>query len=189
MSAIHLAGRSKWTFSTSGGGGLSIDVVAASGGTLEFNDPNRQPVRFHFGALGAGLGFGVKIPKLGGLIGKLLSSRSVSGSGSTFAMRNEGVIFQTDVTRGRELTRGDFTGVCVIGEIGGSTPLYGLSGTVYLFNINKLTLALMLTNSSIASTQMALGLIPPLTPSAVLLADGDTRGLGLGVAGYLGYVW
>lgn len=55
LTLLILGKRSAWTFNTSGGGGFNIDVIAASAGEIILNNPVGQNVKFHFGAIGAGL--------------------------------------------------------------------------------------------------------------------------------------
>ncbi len=102
-------------------------------------------------------------------------------------MRNEGIVYKT--AKERELTRDDFCGLCVIAEIGASLPVVGIAGTAYLFNINPAAFAMAVASPTLAVVERALGYLPPFTPKAVVLSDGDTRGFGIGATAYVGYVW
>jgi len=56
---------SAWTFETSNGGNLAAGIAAVEGGSITLNDPSGKSLKFYYAALGVGLGYGVKLPKLG----------------------------------------------------------------------------------------------------------------------------
>jgi len=190
--------RSAWTWETSGSGGVSFDFVAASGGVVKLHDPGfaRDPRRpsevFHYGAVGVGLSTpGVKIPKVGSSaatgIARWVAGHAVNGGFSLPSMRNEAVIYRTMAVGPRELTRLDFTGVCFLLEIGVSTPIIGLTGFMFLTGMTVETLA-ALSTPAVMAVEHLLGRDSQIAPKAVILGDGDTRGLSAGITGYVGYM-
>lgn len=92
---FFISGPSAWRWETSGGAGISVDVEAVSEGVLKLFDPARKRQTFLYGEVGARLSTpGLKLPILGGIIGKLLSGHVLNGSGSPTSFWNEGTIFK-----------------------------------------------------------------------------------------------
>ncbi|MEY4579486.1 MAG: hypothetical protein RL701_4189 [Pseudomonadota bacterium] len=92
---------SKWEFVTSNGGGISIGMGAGEGGSITLKEPQaRKDVKFYYGALGAGLSWGVKIPKLG-----KVHVPGVSGSSESFP--SYGTLYLTPSFARSELTVAD----------------------------------------------------------------------------------
>ncbi|QYE36141.1 hypothetical protein KZX46_09495 [Polymorphobacter sp. PAMC 29334] len=186
---IHLVEASKWAFKTSGSGGFSIDIVAATGGIVELFDPTGKEQHFYYGGVGAGISTpGLKVPKLGSVVGRLLTSRALNGSGGTTGMWNTGTVYKTAVVGNRELTRGDFTGGAVLADLGVSTPIKGLVGTVMLVGLDPLMMISLLTNPLIVLAELLLGRGPALAPKAMIDILGDSRGLVAGGNAYVGYM-
>ena len=57
--------RSKWSFQTSNSGALSLGLLGTEGGTITLVDPKGKLVKFAYGAMGASVGRGFALPKLG----------------------------------------------------------------------------------------------------------------------------
>lgn len=185
---IHLLDRSAWTWETSGSGGFSIDVVAATGGVLKLFDPAHRETVFYYGGLGMGISTpGVKVPKLGSAIAKQLVGRMLNGSVAPTFLWNTGVIFRGWGVGTRELTRADFTGACILADLGVSTPIRGLVGSVFLVGIDPLSL-LMSMSPPLMVAEIAMGRGAALAPKAAIFAAGDSRGLVAGGNAYLGYL-
>jgi hypothetical protein len=55
---------SAWEYETSASGGIGIGLVAAEGGAIWLYDPKRLRQRFRYGGVGAGLSWGIKIPRV-----------------------------------------------------------------------------------------------------------------------------
>lgn len=166
---------------------MSIDVVAVSGGVLKLFDPGGKRQVFHFGGVGAGLSTpGLKIPKLGGIIGKLLSGRALNGSGGPTSLWNDGTVYKGAAAAHRELERSDFVGPCLMGDVGVSTPIKGRSFGFFLCGLNPQAF-IALTNPALMLVDTLIG-IGPLNPRAVIIWQGDTRGLVAGGTGYAGYL-
>ncbi len=120
---MYVLRRSGWEFVTSGSGGVSIDILAIEGGVVDLRDTASVVQRFRFGGVGAGLSTpGIRVPRLGSSLGRLLSHRAVNGSGSITTLYNQGGVYKTGLMGERELTRGDIAGACMIVELGVSTP-------------------------------------------------------------------
>jgi hypothetical protein len=189
MSLLRL---SQWTYLTGAGGGASIDVVMATGGTIILDDPQKQEQKFHYGGVGLGFGFAfklpkirlpkftlpeIKIPKIGG--------RSVGGAGSTLDFPSYGHVYMTSSFDGKELTRPDLQGAIVYID-GSLSALYGWAGDVMLMGIDPAKLVLGLSNTAFMwLAEEAISRAP-----AVLVMYGQTVGAQAGVsvgllAGYL----
>jgi len=104
--------KSKWEFNTSNGAGLSVGVVGAEGGSVTLKDPHGKPVVFYYGAVGAGLSFGVKLPKLGKI-------KLPGLAGSTEDFPSGGVLYISPMFTREELTVDDINGGCMFLEVGG----------------------------------------------------------------------
>lgn len=185
---INIVERSAWTWETSGGGGFSVDVVAMTGGVMKLFNPRHQEEVFHYGGIGAGLSTpGLKVPKLGGAIGRLLAGRALNASGASTELWNTGVIFKTAVVGRRELTRRDFQGACIMADIGVSTPIQGRTGCVFLVGIDPQML-MGFVNPATLPVTLAQVLLRGgnIAPTAAIFSYGDSRGLVAGGNAYIG---
>ncbi len=186
---IHLVERSKWQFETSGSGGFSIDIVAATGGVVKIFDPAHKEQVFHYGGIGAGISTpGLKVPKLGSVIARQLVGRALNASGSTVAMWNTGLIYKTAMTSARELTRADFTGACILADLGFSTPFIGRVGSAFLMGMDPVGFITELTSPTRIIADTLFGDGPAIIPKAIMLILGDSRGLVAGGNAYIGYM-
>lgn len=181
-----LAG-SKWKFSTSGSAGFSLDVVAVSGGVIDFIDPDEKTESFHFGGIGAGFGTpGIKIPKFGSFLSRIISGRFLNSSGSTTEQMNKGVLFKTGLIGERELTRSDIVGACVIAELGISLPVQGRTATVILMGMDPHYYYRSLLGPASEAEIFLTGHGSAIMPKAITWIWGDTRGLVAGGTAYVG---
>ncbi len=174
---------SAWKFVTSSSGGLGIEFFAAEGGVIYLQNPAGDTIPFKYGAAGAGLSFGFKLPK----IGKLripIKGKSAAGVIAPADFPNAGKIFILDTFAGDELTRSDITGVCEFLEIGGGL-IAGGSGTAMLLGMNPVWLAAFL-GGPLGMVAANIGLQHSAT--AILVMAGVTAGIqaGAGGAAFLG---
>lgn len=182
--------RSAWTFNTSGTGGVGLELVAASGGTVVLNDPGGQVRNFHYAAAGIGLSAGIrKIPKIGKLDTSRVDPRGFSDHGggnlAPQAFWNHGAVYVMDGCAHDDLTIEDFRGICAVYDAGAGLIL-GYSGSLMLVGLNPLALA-------VAATAGPLGQLlgPSLAPRAMVLSRGWNVGpqASAGVTAQLGYMW
>lgn len=173
---MSLLRESEWEYKTSWSGGGSLGALAATLGELYFKDPNKYEVRFKYGGVGAGGGLGLKLPKLP----KNLSSIGLSVSPTSFDVK--GSVYLLPQFEGKELSKDDFKGACVIFELGGAAADFGYVGTMMLIGGDTL---LMLCSA------------PPLFAcadsfiksfKAVAFLGGESAGVGGGLYAYLGYL-
>jgi len=54
---------SRWTYTNGATGGIGTGLLAASGGTISFTDPDKKDQDFSYAGFGIGL-FSIAIPKL-----------------------------------------------------------------------------------------------------------------------------
>jgi len=166
---------SKWTFETSNGGNLGAGIVAVEGGSVTLKDPSGIIVKFHYGAIGVGLGFGVKLPKLGRF-------QLPTSSGSSEMMYSAGTVYMSPEFKGDELTVADIEGGCLFGEATAALA-WGHSGYVMSFGMNK--------------ALFAAGVLNPLARAhahqsvrGYLVFHGNNYGLqgGVGATSFMGYM-
>ncbi|MDE8347535.1 MAG: hypothetical protein POH28_15380 [Acidocella sp.] len=179
---------SKWNFKTAGSGGINIDIFAASGGQIVMLDPRKNLERFNYGGIGAGAGFGIKLPRIGKLEVNAIG-HSIAGTVAPMPWWNTGKIFMTAEFNGAELTRPDFTGACLFTEINVGV-IEGVSATGMLMGIDPDAVAVL---GASVLTGMDLFMFlrhPAISPKALLVMGGRNVGIqaGAGVAGYLGIV-
>lgn len=189
---MSLLRSSKWTYSTGATGGVSVDVVVASGGTIVLQDPSQTDQSFYYGGLGAGLGESIKLPRiklprfvLPELKLPTINGAEVGGAGSMKSFPSGGEVFMTDAFQGAELTREDIEGGTVYVDAGAGL-LVGEGISVMLLGINSAELLLGLTSPAMIGMAVRAIMHAP----ALLVMGGLTAGLqagaGIGVlAGYL----
>ncbi len=189
FSGLSIARKSAWTFNTSGTGGLGIEFVAVSGGTVVLDDPSGKETRFRYGAGGGGLSLGIrKIPKIGRLDTSKIDSRGLSNRFSANIAPepfwNHGAVYILNGFRGAELTREDFRGACIVFDAGAGL-IVGYAGSAMLVGINAAGLAL-----AMASPLGSL-LGPGINPKGIILSRGWNVGpqASAGVTGQVGYLW
>lgn len=174
---------SQWTYDTGATGGVGIGFIAGAGGALYFRGPGGEQQIFHFGALGAGLSFGVKLPKLPK---PQIRGKGLSGAGSVTQLPSVGRLWKRSWFGQRELTRNDIQGAIVFLE--GALGLgVGGSGDVMLFGINS---------AALAGAAAASRIMPGLLDDALNTATGAVAFVGVnvglqaggGIAGLVGYM-
>jgi hypothetical protein len=97
---------------------VGVEFLTAEGGILFLKDPQGSVQAFHYGAAGAGLAFGLKLPKIGKLNLPKIKGKEVGAVMAPNAFPNGGRIYVLDNFRGSELRRSDITGVCMFLEVG-----------------------------------------------------------------------
>jgi hypothetical protein len=175
---------SAWTFETSATGGGGVAFVALEGGAIYLRDPKGNPVTLHFGAAGAGLSWGLKLPKIGKINLPKVRGKSVGGVGAPAAFPNTGKLYILNTFRGNELSRRDITGACAFAEVY-TGAVVGGSASAIVFGMNPLWLAgLCLGPAALTITETKLfG-----SATGLLLTAGLNVGLvaGAGVGAFLG---
>ena len=121
--------RSKWEFNTSNGAGLSMGIVGAEGGSVTLKDPQGKPTVFYYGAVGAGLSVGVKLPKLG-----KIKLPGLTGSSEQFT--SGGLLYMSPMFSRDELTVDDINGGCMFLEVGAES-LGEVPRTPWAFGMNE----------------------------------------------------
>jgi hypothetical protein len=119
---------SKWTFSTSNSGGGSIGFFGGEGGSVTLRDPGGMDVKFAYGALGATIGKGVQLPKIG-----KMNTPGITGSSESFP--SSGLVLLAPSFRGSELTVQDICGACTFLEVSGGVA-WGEAAYAMTFGIN-----------------------------------------------------
>ncbi|MFK3974380.1 hypothetical protein ACI2KS_27020 [Pseudomonas sp. NPDC087358] len=133
---------SQWKYVTASSGGLTIMFAAGSGGSITLQTPAGKEESFRYGGLGAGIGFGARLPRFG-KVNIAIKGKSVSGAGAMEAFPSTGQVFVADAIANRDLTRDDITGACVFMEVGAGLGVGG-SASAMLFGLDAKLLALTL---------------------------------------------
>ncbi|BCD84988.1 hypothetical protein PSm6_13950 [Pseudomonas solani] len=181
---------SRWGYVTASGGGLTVAFVAGGGGSITLRSPSGENVALRYGGLGAGVGFGAKLPRFGKVDIKI-KGKSVGGTGAAEAFPSDGAVFVADDLVDRDLTRDDITGPCMYVEVNAGVAV-GVAGTAMLFGLDaKLLAAVMLMNASpVTSLTVSPMLTRQLMQSArgALLMGGANLGIQAGAGGavYIG---
>jgi len=180
---------SEWQYVTGNGGSATVAVFAGGGGTITLRRPDGGNEVLRYGGLGAGVGFGAKLPRFGKIDLKI-RGQSVGAAGAVEALPATGIVFAAESIGARELTREDFNGACLYVE-GGLGLVAGASGTAMLFGVSAADLALLIAAMSNPAGQMvAFGLAQRVIASAhgVIFFAGVNVGAqaGGGVAGFVG---
>jgi len=176
---VLVKAESKWTFRTSSTGGLGVEFVAVEGGAIYLKDPAGAPQTFYYGSAGAGVAWGVKLPKLGKLELRV-RGKSVGGVIAPSAFPNHGALYIMDSFKGSELSRSDITGACIFVEFYGGLIL-GYSGTAMLLGVNPVWLAALAAMPLLSGPEL-IGLVH--SARGLLLMRGFNAGvIGGGGAG------
>jgi hypothetical protein len=139
--------QSAWQFSTSSSGAIGVEFVAAEGGTIYMQDPAKKTVSFRYGAVGAGICDGFKLPVIGKPQVKI-GGKSVAGAVAPAAFPNAGVLYILEGFDGEELTRSDITGVCMFLQVDVGL-VAGTSGYAMLLGMDPVWLGSMLVSTLI----------------------------------------
>ncbi|WLG96711.1 hypothetical protein [Pseudomonas sp. FP198] len=185
--------KSRWTYQTASGGGLTVVMVAGSGGSIILRSPEGEDISYRYGGVGVGAGVGARLPRFG-KINIQIKGKSVSGAGAAESFFSIGRVFVSDALADRDLTSDDITGPCMYTEAGFGL-VGGVSGTALLFGLDPKLLALSVALSSnpatslIASATVSRRLA--LSAKGALLMGGVNAGLqaGGGAAIYMGYLF
>jgi len=175
---LPIKGQSKWQFVTSSTGGLGVEFVAVEGGAIYLTDPAKKAQTFRYGSAGAGLAWGLKLPKIGKLEVKV-RGKSIGGVVAPAAFPNAGALYVMESFKGDDFTRSDITGACVFVEVYGGLIL-GYSGTAMLFGVSPAWLSAVLLGGPLGSGP---ALLPMLHSARGLLL---MRGLSVGLVGGAG---
>ena len=181
--------RSKWSFDTSGTGGLAIGVLAAEGGVIKLIDPGQHLVNLRLAAIGAGISAGLKLPKIGKLpVPKIRGKESGGALAPTF-FPNAGWIWKTSACQTPDLTHDDFCGPVIFGEVGASIIVAG-AGDAMLLGIDKILFAEMLATAATPigtiMSDRALSSAKAVLVSAGVAVSPSAQ---VGAAIFNGYIW
>ncbi|MCJ8204722.1 hypothetical protein [Pseudomonas sp. RGM2987] len=184
---------SRWEYQTASGGGLTVALVAGSGGSIILRSPEGKDVSYRYGGVGVGAGFGARLPRLG-KINIQVKGKSVGAAGAAEAFPSFGKVFVSDALASRDLTEDDITGPCMYTEVAAGLVVGG-SATALLFGLDPKLLALSVAlNASPATSIIAASTVNrqllQSAKGAVVMA-GMNAGVqaGGGAAIYLGYLF
>ncbi|WET11416.1 MULTISPECIES: hypothetical protein [unclassified Pseudomonas] len=154
---------SRWQYQTASGGGLTVALVAGSGGSIILRSPQGENVSYRYGGVGVGIGFGARLPRFG-KINIQVKGKSVAAAGAAEAFPSTGMVFVSDALVGRDLTSDDITGPCLYTEVGAGLVVGG-SAMALLFGLDPKLLAL----AAVLSSNPATSLIASATVNRQLL--------------------
>ncbi|KGU85396.1 MULTISPECIES: hypothetical protein [Pseudomonas] len=183
---------SRWQYQTASGGGLTVVMVAGSGGSIILRSPQGEDVSYRYGGVGVGAGFGARLPRFG-KVNIQIKGKSVGGAAAAEAFPSTGKVFVSDALVERDLTSDDITGPCMYTEVGAGLVVGG-SATALLFGLDPKLLALSVALSASPATMMAASIVNrQLVQSAkgALVMAGMNAGVqaGGGAAVYIGYLF
>ncbi|WP_025129516.1 hypothetical protein [Pseudomonas sp. PH1b] len=184
---------SKWLYQTASGGGLTVALVAGSGGSIILRSPQGKDISYRYGGLGVGVGFGARLPRFG-KVNIQVKGKSVAGAGAAEAFPSTGKVFVSDALVSRDLTEDDVTGPCLYTEVGAGLVVGG-SATALLFGLDPklLALSVALSSNPLASAFASSRVNEQLLRSAkgALVMAGMNAGVqaGGGAAVYMGYLF
>ncbi|WP_339477727.1 MULTISPECIES: hypothetical protein [unclassified Pseudomonas] len=184
---------SRWQYQTASGGGLTVVMVAGSGGSITLRSPQGEDVSYRYGGVGVGIGFGARLPRFG-KINIQIKGKSVAGVGAAEAFPSTGKVFVSDAMANRDLTSDDITGPCMYTEVGVGLVVGG-SATALLFGLDPKLLALSVALSSnpatsiIASTTVNRQLARSAKGAVVMAGVNAGVQAGGGAAIYMGYLF
>lgn len=184
---------SRWQYQTASGGGLTVVMVAGSGGSIILRSPQGEDVSYRYGGVGVGVGFGARLPRFG-KINIQIKGKGVAAAGAAEAFPSTGKVFVSDALVDRDLTSDDITGPCMYTEVGVGLGIGG-SATALLFGLDPKLLALSVALSSNPATSLIASStvnrqLARSAKGAVVMA-GVNAGLqaGGGAAIYMGYLF
>ncbi|CDF97449.1 MULTISPECIES: hypothetical protein [unclassified Pseudomonas] len=183
---------SRWQYQTASGGGLTVVMVAGSGGSIILRSPQGEDVSYRYGGVGVGAGFGARLPRFG-KVNIQIKGKSVGGAAAAEAFPSTGKVFVSDALVERDLTSDDITGPCMYTEVGAGLVVGG-SATALLFGLDPKLLALSVALNASPATMMAASIVNrQLVQSAkgALVMAGMNAGVqaGGGAAVYIGYLF
>ena len=184
---------SRWQYQTASGGGLTVALVAGSGGSIILRSPEGKDVSYRYGGVGVGAGFGARLPRFG-KVNIQIKGKSVGAAGAAEAFPSFGKVFVSDALVSRDLAEDDITGPCMYTEVGGGLVVGG-SATALLFGLDPKLLALSVAlNASPATSLIASGTVNrqllQSAKGAVVMAgmNAGVQASG-GAAIYMGYLF
>jgi len=184
---------SRWQYQTASGGGLTVVMVAGSGGSIILRSPEGEDISYRYGGVGVGAGFGARLPRFG-KINIQIKGKGVAAAGAAEAFPSTGKVFVSDALVARDLTSDDITGPCMYTEVGVGLGIGG-SATALLFGLDPKLLALSMALSSNPATSLIAATLvnqrlAKSAKGAVVMA-GINAGLqaGGGAAIYIGYLF
>ncbi|MDR6962025.1 hypothetical protein J2W43_006045 [Pseudomonas brassicacearum] len=184
---------SRWQYQTASGGGLTVVMVAGSGGSIILRSPEGEDISYRYGGVGVGVGFGARLPRFG-KINIQIKGKSVGGAGAAEAFPSTGKVFVSDALVSRDLTSDDITGPCMYTEVGVGLGIGG-SATALLFGLDPKLLALSMALSAnpatslIASTLVNQRLAKSAKGAVVMAGMNAGLQAGGGAAIYIGYLF
>ncbi|PYY92173.1 hypothetical protein DNK59_01085 [Pseudomonas sp. TKO26] len=184
---------SRWQYQTASGGGLTVALVAGSGGSIILRSPQGQDVSYRYGGLGGGVGFGARLPRFG-KINFQIKGKSVAGAGAAEAFPSTGKVFVSDALVSRDLTSDDITGPCMYTEVAAGLVVGG-SATALLFGLDPKLLALAVALNSnpatslIASSTVNQKLVQSAKGAVVMAGMNAGVQAGGGVGVFMGYLF
>ncbi|MCI0994453.1 hypothetical protein HNO91_20770 [Pseudomonas corrugata] len=184
---------SRWVYQTASGGGLTVAVVAGSGGSIILRSPQGEDVSYRYGGVGVGAGFGARLPRFG-KVNIQIKGKSVGAAGAAEAFPSFGKVFVSDALAGRDLTSDDITGPCLYTEVAGGLVVGG-SATALLFGLDPKLLALSVALSAspatsiIASSTVNRQLMQSAKGALVMAGMNAGVQAGGGAAIYIGYLF
>jgi hypothetical protein len=186
---VSIVKPSAWQFVTSSSGGLGVEFVVVEGGMIYLQDPSGKNVSFLYGAAGAGLSAGFKLPK----IGKLqinVKGKAVGGAVAPAAFPNMGKLYVLDTCPTDDLTQDAIRGVCLFAEIGGGL-VAGVSGTAMIFGMSPTWLAAIAASGPMAPLTAYFDYKLLQSATGILVMGGLNVGVqaGGGIGGFLGGLW
>jgi hypothetical protein len=140
---------SNWQFNTSNGLGVGAAVVGAEAGSITLDAPTtRQPTKFLYAAGGAGLSWGIKLPKVGKVQLKV-KGKSVGGTASSETLPSYGIVYMVPMFAGSELRPSDINGACAFVELNAGV-VAGAAGYAMLFGMSPAWFAAALIGGATA---------------------------------------
>jgi hypothetical protein len=161
---------------TSNSGGLTLGIIGGEGGSVTLKEPGtNRAIKFIYGALGACVGVGVRLPKLGRVT-------LPGATGSSELLTSGGLVTMSPFFSGTELRVDDIKGGCSFVEVGGGAA-WGGAGYALTFGMNVAALAAGLTNPALLNYAQT-------TARGYLLFAGVNFGFqaGVGAGSYVGYM-
>jgi hypothetical protein len=167
---------SKWRFSTSNSAGASVGLVGSEGGSVTLLDPEGKSVKFAYGALGASIGKGIQLPKIG-----KVQIPGIAGSSELF--ESKGLVLLAPTFQGSELSAQDICGACCFVEFAAGV-VWGEGVYAMTFGMNPAAFAAVTFVPATAMRWILQSL------KGYLLFRGTNFGLqgGASAASYVGYM-
>ncbi len=174
--------KSAWTYQTSGSVGAGYGIYAGEAGELVLNDPSGKQVTLKYAGGGLGPGIGVKLPKALNRLLRNFLQHELSGSVGPLSFNSSGQIYVTNWCPHQELTRSDFSGGCIFGEVN-IALLKSRSITLFLLGMDLASLAALMAGDEPTYSE-----VMSVPPRAIMLSQGTGLGVGIGADIFAGGV-